>query len=129
MKHLETFATACEVTGIDPNILPNVEKLPIVHAKALVSIYMLFIISEASWKHKGVKIDWNNEDQLKYYPWFDLETYLSSGSASGFSFYDFDFGYSYSRVGSRLVFPDRETAEFVAKTHLHLYKDMMLIEE
>ena len=127
MKHLETFEAACEVVGIDSKNVPNVENLHIGHAKALVSTYMLFVLSEASWKHKGEIIDWNNYGQRKYYPWFDLEKY--TGSASGFSFDDYNYANSYSGVGSRLVFPDRETAEYVAKTHLHLYKDLMVIEE
>ena len=127
MKHLETFEAACEVVGIDSKNVPNVENLPIGHAKALVSTYMLFVLSEASWQHKGEKIDWNNYDQRKYYPWFDLEKY--SGSASGFSCHDFIYDDSGSFVSSRLVFPDRETAEYVAKTHLHLYKDLMVIEQ
>jgi hypothetical protein len=127
MKHLETFEAACEVVGIDSKNVPNVENLPIGHAKAIVSTYMLFVLSEASWKHKGEKIDWNNYDQRKYYPWFDLEKY--SGSASGFSYDDYDYVRSGAVVGSRLVFPDLETAEYVANTHLHLYKDMMVIDQ
>ena len=128
MKHLETFEAACEVVGIDSKNVPNVENLPTMHAKAIVSAYMLFVISEASWKQKNEKVDWNNFDQRKYYPWFDLETY-SSGSAPGFSSRGYDYGLSSSAVGSRLVFPDRESAEYVSKMHLHLYKDLMLIEE
>ena len=127
MKHLETFEAACEVVGIDSKNVPNVENLPIGHAKAIVSTYMLFVLSEASWKHKGEKIDWNNYDQRKYYPWFDLEKY--SGSASGVSYGGYDYDCSDSNVGSRLVFPDLETAEYVANTHLHLYKDMMVIDQ
>lgn len=127
MKHLETFETACEVVGIDSKNVPNIENLPIGHAKAIISTYKLFVLSEAAWKEKNEKIDWNNFDQRKYYPWFDMES--SSGSASGFSFYVCYFDRSASTVGSRLVFPDHETAEYVAKTHLHLYKDLMVIEE
>lgn len=127
MKHLETFEAACEVVGIDSKNVINVENLPVGHAKAIVSTYMLFVLSEASWKHKGEKIDWNNYNQRKYYPWFDLEKY--NGSASGFSYIGFDYDDSGTSVGSRLVFPDRETAEYVAKTHLHLYKDLMVIDQ
>lgn len=127
MKHLETFEAACEVVGIDAKNIPNVQNLPIGHAKAIVATYMLFVISEAAWKQKNEKIDWNNYDQRKYYPWFDLEKH--SGSASGFSFSDYADDRSNSHVGSRLVFPDHETAEYVAKTHLQLYKDLMVIED
>lgn len=127
MKHLKTFEAACEVVGIDGKNVPNVENLPISHAKAIVATYKLFIISEAAWKEKNEKIDWNNYNQRKYYPWFDLEKY--AGSASGFSYDGCHYVGSYSGVGSRLVFPDRETAEYVGKTHLDLYKDLMIIEE
>jgi hypothetical protein len=127
MKHLETFEAACEVVGIDSKNVPNITNLPIGHAKAIISTYMLFVLSEAAWKQKNEKIDWNNYDQRKYYPWFDMES--SSGSASGFASFGYGYDLSASGVGSRLVFPDSETAEYVAKTHLHLYKDLMAIEE
>lgn len=127
MKHLESFEAACEVVGIDSKNIPNVENLPAGHSKAIVSTYMLFVISEAAWKHKNEKIDWNNDRQRKYYPWFDLEKY--SGSASGFSCLGCGCVGSVSTVSSRLVFPDRETAEYVGKTHLELYKDLMVIED
>lgn len=127
MKHLETFEAACEVVGIDSKNIPNITNLPIGHAKAIISTYMLFVILEAAWKHKNEKIDWNNYDQRKYYPWFDMES--SSGSASGFSCLGCFCDGSLSAVGSRLVFPDSETAEYVGKTHLQLYKDLMVIEE
>lgn len=127
MKHLKSFEAACEVVGIDSKNVPNVENLPIKHAKAIVATYKLFVISEAAWKQINDKIDWNNYDQRKYYPWFDLEKY--PGSASGFSCNVSHYDRSLSLFGSRLVFPDKETAEYVGKTHLELYKDLMIIED
>lgn len=121
MEHIKTFEAACKVLGIDPAILPNVDGLDESRAKAQIAIYKLDIISEASWKHAGKQLDWSNPNQYKYYPWFRM-----SGSGSGFSCDDFDYDLSLSFVGSRLVYPDSETAEFAGETHLEFYRDFML---
>ena len=124
MNHLQTFESACSYLGKEP-ILPIVNNIDEKHSKAIVAAYKLFTISEASWKQMNMEIDWNNFEQTKYYPWFDLED--SSGSAPGFSFFVYVCGFSVSTVGSRLVFPSREIAEYVGKTHEELYKDFMVL--
>ncbi|MBA4849463.1 hypothetical protein [Emticicia sp. BO119] len=84
MKNLETFEAATISLGIDPTILPQVEGIEPGHGKAITSQYKLYVISQAAWKAEGKLIDWNDYDQAKYYPWFDMEN--SSGSGSGFAF-------------------------------------------
>jgi len=128
MEHLSSFEAAAKSQGIDPTKLPEVSLLPEALGKATVAAYKLFVISQAAWQ--GVKIDWNNYSQYKYYPWFDLETYAEKvGSGAGFSYYG---GFSYDRtssiVGSRLCFPDSKTAKYVGETHFQLYRDLMVIE-
>ena len=125
MEHLKTFESAAEILEKNGQAIPSVEGIDPKHAKAIVAIYKLFVISEAAWKFEGKSIDWNNYDQRKHYHWFDLES--ASGSACGFSFGGCVCGLSFSCVGSRLVFPSREVAEYVAKTHLELYKDFMTL--
>ncbi|WP_017258426.1 hypothetical protein [Pedobacter arcticus] len=131
MKHLETFESAAKSVGIDPAILPVVTGLPEAHGKAIIAGYKLFVISQASWE--GKKIDWNDYDQRKYFPWFDMETYEKDkaeqvGSGVGFSYDVYDFDRSVTGVGSRLVFPTSEIAKYVGKTHLSIYRDLMVIE-
>ncbi|MBD3748533.1 MAG: hypothetical protein IE931_03460 [Sphingobacteriales bacterium] len=130
MKNLESFEAAAKSIGVDPNILPSVTGLPQAEGKAIIAAYKLFIISKASWE--GKKIDWNNDDQYKYYPWFDMETYEDKadrvGSGVGFSDYGYGYAYSSSPVGSRLVFPTSEIAKYVGTTHLAIYRDLMVIE-
>lgn len=127
MENLTTFEEAAASLNIDPTVLPIVTGLPENQGKAIIAAYKLFIISQASWK--GKKIDWNNYEQRKYFPWFDMETYPSQvGSGSGFSYDGCDCGSAGSAVGSRLVFPTSEIAKFVGKTHLELYRDLMVIE-
>ncbi|MFA6087439.1 hypothetical protein [Mucilaginibacter sp.] len=117
MKNLETFEAAAVSQNIDPNVLPGITGLPEGMSKAIIAAYKLFVINQAAWA--CVVIDWDNYEQRKYYPWFDLQ--------SGFSFDVCDYAYSYSNVGSRLCYPTREIAEYVGKTHIELYKDLMAI--
>ena len=127
MKHLETFESAAQSLGIDPTLLPIVDHLPEEFQKAQIAAYKLFILSKASWQ--DTKIDWYDWDQRKYYPWFDLSPEDKPvGSSGGFSYGDYDCGGTDSSVGSRLVYPTREIAEYVGKTHLQLYRDLMVID-
>lgn len=124
MEHLQTFETAANYLGIDSKKLPLIEGLEEGDAKAIVSTYKLFIISKAAWKAEGKKIDWNDDDQCKYYPWFDME----DSSGSGFSYIHYGCDYSLSFVGSRLVFPSSKIARYVGETHLELFRDLMVIQ-
>lgn len=125
MQHLETFESASAILGKDAKLLPLIDGIDQKHAKAIIAIFKLFVISEAAWKVEDKEIDWNNDEQRKYYPWFDMES--ASGSAGGFSFYGCFYDRSVSDVGSRLVFPSMEICEYVAKTHIDLYKDLMVL--
>lgn len=116
MKNLETFEAAASFQSIDPTVLPDVSLVPESIGKALIAAYKIMIISQAAWA--GLTIDWSNYEQRKYYPWFDLE--------GGFSYDRCDYDYSDSFVGSRLCYPSREIAEYVGKTHIDLYKDLMV---
>lgn len=64
----------------------------------------------------GEWMDYSNTDEYKYYPYFN-----ASGSAGGFSFDGYDFDFSYSTVGSRLVFKTKEMAEYAGKQFVNIY--------
>lgn len=129
MKHLATFEAAAQTIGLDPTQLPIVSHLPESMQKAPVALFKLSVISAAAWQESGIKLDWNNRSQEKYFAWWKMRSEDGSvGSASGFSFDDYDFVRSYSLVGSRLVFPTRKALEYVAKTHYDLYRDIYVID-
>lgn len=119
---VKSFEDACQLLGIEPNV-PEVSMLPDNHKKALVAHYKLVIIAEAV--NEGWKPNWDNWDERKYYPWFDLE---GSSSGAGFSYYDYDYWHSDSFVGSRLCFKTWELAEYIGKTFIDLYKDYFLLD-
>ena len=117
---IKTFEDACKALNLDPEqVLPDVSGMPEKHQKAIVSHAKLVIIAEAL--NDGWKPDWTDDDQLKYYPWFRMD------SGSGLAYLGFDYGYSYSRVGSRLCFQTRELAEYAGNQFKELYEDDFLL--
>lgn len=129
MKHLATFEAAAQTIGLDPAQLPIVSHLPESMQKAPVALFKLSVISAAAWQESGIKLDWNNRSQEKYFTWWKMRSEDGSvGSASGFSCSDYHCVLSASLVGSRLVFPTRKALEYVAKTHYDLYRDIYVID-
>ena len=117
---IKTFEDACIKLNIEP-ILPEVSKLREQNQKAVIANYKLDIIQEAI--NGDWKADWSDDDQYKYYPWFE-----ESSSGSGFSFCGYGYDRTTSAVGSRRVFESSEIAEYVGEQFLDLYNDAMWID-
>jgi len=125
---IKNYEDICTFDGVDPvQSLPfpqeqNAEEIAINSFAKAIRINRVL--------NEGWTPDWNNFDERKYYPWFDMETYPGQvGSGAGFSYGDYDFVYSGSCVGSRLVFKSRELAEFAGRTFLDTYRGFMVIEK
>lgn len=85
---IASYNTACKKLKIDPvKSLPKVTGVPKMHKAAILATFQLFIICQASWA--GVKIDWNNSDQFKWRPWWDMER--TNTNPSGFQFNDSNY--------------------------------------
>lgn len=123
-SQIVSFAAACAALSIAA-ALPDVSVLPEKHQKAILANYQLIIIAQAL--NEGWEPDWNNDDEYKWFPYFDLETYGEAPAGSGFSLLSVHYGYADSNVPSRLCFRSRELAEYAAETFLELYKDYYLI--
>jgi hypothetical protein len=93
------------------DVLPN-DSHPVAHQKVVV-------LTKAF--NEGWLPDWNNSNQEKYYPWFDM------GGSYWFRFNDFDIWRSRSVVGSRLCFILSEVANHVGKQFIKLYKDYFVL--
>lgn len=119
-EKVKSFEDACQLLKIEPN-LPQVDILPENHQKAIIAHYKLVIIAEAV--NEGWKPNWDNWEERKYYPWFDLE---GSSSGSGFSYHGYVDWNSFSYVGSRLCFKTSELAKYIGETFIDLYKDYFL---
>jgi hypothetical protein len=119
---VKSFEDACQLLGIETK-LPEVSMLPQNHQKAIIAHYKLVIISEVI--NEGWKPNWDNWDERKYYPWFDME---GCSSGSGFSYYDCGDWSTNSSVGSRLCFKTAELAKYIGETFIELYRDYFVIQ-
>ena len=77
--------------------------------------------------NQGWEPNWKNDDEWKYYPWFDFED--DKGSGLGLSYDVCDCDVSFSSVGSRLCFKTRGLAEYAGRQFVELYAQMMVIQE
>lgn len=124
LANLKTFEDACKIEGLDHSTcIPDFSASPEKDRKALEAQAKLFIVVRAANKQvndgKEWIPNWNNWDELKYEPWFDLE-----GGSSGFRFDGFVAWGAASGVGSRLCFKSRELCEYIATQFIDLYRDI-----
>jgi len=124
-KNVQSYEDICKIDGVDP-----IQSLPYPSATnpeeiAVNSFAKAIRINRVL--NEGWQPDWNNWEERKYYPWFDMEG--EAGSGSGFSYYDYVYVITLSDVGARLVFKTRDLAEFVGKTFTDIYRGFMVIEK
>lgn len=110
-KDIGTFEDACLAIGIDPKQFHELNKNL---SDDTYAYEQLKVISKAL--NGGEYMDYSDEDEYKYYPWFN-----ALGSSSGFSFDVSCYVYSLSAVGSRLTYKSREIAEYAGRTFLDIY--------
>ena len=124
-KQIKTFEDACKALKIGTE-LPDVSMLPEQHAKAIVAHYKLMVIAQAL--NEGWFPNWNDHNEWKYYPWFDVAASKEQSSGFGLSYDDYDCGYSGTSVGSRLVFKTKQLAEYAGNQFLDIYNDFLTIK-
>ena len=110
---VKTYADACEETG--DNQIDEIEFLKL--GFSIDEIYYRKIKTITKALNEGWVPDWNNSNEKKWAPWFNL-------SSSAFVFYGADYYYSYAGAGngSRLCFKSDELAAYAAKQFTELYK-------
>lgn len=113
---IETFEEALEHQGIEKTAFEEsckgLEKDEIAYKK-------IKIISKVL--NNGWTPDWNNSNEGKYYPYFDMR------SGVGFSGSGYVRGYSFTVVGSRLCFKSSDLAIYAGKQFENIYKDFLTI--
>ena len=81
MKKIKSFEDACNALGI-LEIVPDFSTFPEKYRSAMYAHYKLMIITEAL--NEGWTPNWDDWEERKYYPWFDMR----SSASGGFSFHD-----------------------------------------
>lgn len=117
---VKSFEDACQVLGISTNV-PEVKGLPRKHQKAIIANYKLIVIAEAL--NEGWKPNWQDSDEYKYYPWFDM----SNPAGVGFSYANSAASGTSAAIGSRLCLKNRELAIYFGQTFTDLFNDSLLL--
>lgn len=117
---VKSFEDACQVLGISTNV-PEVKGLPRKHQKAIIANYKLIVIAEAL--NEGWKPNWQDSDEYKYYPWFDM----SNPAGVGFSNTYNAASRANASIGSRLCLKNRELAIYFGQTFTDLFNDSLLL--
>lgn len=117
---VKSFEDACQVLGISTNV-PEVKGLPRKHQKAIIANYKLIVIAEAL--NEGWKPNWQDSDEYKYYPWFDM----SNPAGVGFSYTSHTASLTTANFGSRLCLKNRELAIYFGQTFTDLFNDSLLL--
>lgn len=117
---VKSFEDACQVLGISTNV-PEVKGLPRKHQKAIIANYKLIVIAEAL--NEGWKPNWQDSDEYKYYPWFDM----SNPAGVGCSATSFTASNTAAKLGSRLCLKNRELAIYFGQTFTDLFNDSLLL--
>lgn len=117
---VKSFEDACQVLGISTNV-PEVKGLPRKHQKAIIANYKLIVIAEAL--NEGWKPNWQDSDEYKYYPWFDM----SNPAGVGYSYTYNAASLTRAYLGSRLCLKNRELAIYFGQTFTDLFNDSLLL--
>jgi|SRR5579862_4222450 len=124
---IKTFEEACEKLKLDPEtILPDVSRFPMKHQKAIIANAKMYIIAEAL--NEGWEPNWNDSDEYKYFPWFDMEE-DKKNNPSGFRFYGTFCVFTDTRTsgGSRLCFKTGKLSDYCGTQFVELWRDMMVL--
>jgi len=106
IDRVKTYEDACKELGVK-----STDMRGWLHAVEKISV-----IAQAL--NEGWEPDWDNDSQLKWYPWFDMRK-----SSGGFSFDGCGYGRTYTIVGSRLCFKSEELAKYAGTQFVDLYKE------
>ena len=131
IERVKSYADACDVLGV-----PQLDEKAMLSAGFRpdeIARRKLETITAAL--NEGWKPDWNNTDEYKYYPWFDIEPGKGKdpdgnpdGALAGLSFAYTHHAASHARtyIGSRLCFHDRRTAFYAGNTFTDLYAAILV---
>lgn len=125
VQEIASYEDAKALLGLSDEPLMTICGVSKHHEKVLLALSKLFTIAEAWNKEDGFVPDFSNEEQRKYFPWFEYNK-----GAAGFVCASTNWAatLAYAHVGSRLCFATRERAIAFGKQFEGLYNDFLLMK-
>lgn len=124
MKKFNTIEAAFADQGLDPAVLPIVDKLPEEYRDAVVDFYKLLVATKAV--NEGKKADWADSSERKWVPWADVKQEKKNKSGFDLVFDAAGCTRTFTDAGSRLSSRTSEAAEFLFKKFKGLYESIWL---
>ena len=114
---VKNFKDACKLTG-RPDV-PDFSNLPADMRKHFEAQYKMIVIAEAL--NEGWMPDWDNYNEYKYYPWFEMSpsSFAFCGSYCATAF-------AIAGSGSRLCLKSNELSDHCGKQFIDLWKQFIL---
>lgn len=124
-ERIRSFEDACEEQGLDPVEALPYKGRPVNPDQEAVEAYAKLIIIARSLQD-GWVADYADEDQRKWYVWFEYKP-----AKKGFVVADANYSYTNADtdVGSRLCFADEKTARYFGEQFLDLHNTVLLINK
>lgn len=125
VQEIASYEDAKALLGLSDEPLMTICGVSKHHEKALLALSKLFTIAEAWNNEDGFVPDFSNEEQRKYFPWFEYNK-----GAAGFVCVNtcWTATNALADVGSRLCFATRERAIAFGKQFEGLYNDFLLMQ-
>jgi len=121
-----TFEEYCAHHGIaESDVLPDVSRVPKKHQAAILSTTKLVLLTEAI--NEGHDFNWNDWQERKWRPWFDLE--VDENNPTGFRFGGSvcDCVHTSAGGGSRLCYRSESDSDFSGTAWEKYWRDLMVI--
>ena len=117
IEKIKTFEDAMKATGRAE--MPDFSTFPEDMRKHFEALFKMVVIVEAL--NEGWKPDWDNYNEYKYYPWFEM-------SPSSFAFYVSCSGdvAALAGSGSRLKLKSKELARYCGEHFIDIWKDIQI---
>lgn len=126
IQRMQSYQDACTLTKTEPLTLEHFKQiLPEEDAQYHYSMHRIKTGVKAM--KEGVKLDYNDATQRKYFPWWDMEVY-DDQPGSGFVLDDVFNGDTIATVGACLSMIEIEHVRHMAKVFYVDYKIIMKSE-
>jgi hypothetical protein len=114
---INNFEEICSISGVNIKSFEPISSLnEDISDNAFKKLKLIVKVLNGDWV-----CDWKNEKQIKHYPYFKYDPFIDK-----FIMYKIGSYCNGPVAGSRLVFKNRELAEFVAIHYSDIYNDWFL---
>ena len=120
---IESYEDACAAIGIKPLTIEDFSSLPEDERQYHYSQHRLLTVHSAF--HAGRTFDWEDVNQRKFLPVWDMETYGDGRKNDGCVLHFVNCNYGCTSVGSRLCSFSTEEAEYIAEQFIEDYRNII----